>query len=264
MTNLAVEASGLEVRLGATIAIAASDFSIPTGQITAVIGPNGSGKSTLLSVIAGLIEATGGEITVAARNGVKGRIAYVLQNTKVNQALPITVREAVTMGTYANTGWFGRLRPQDVAGVESALVRAGIKQLVNRQLHELSGGQRQRVYLAQGLAQDHDLLLLDEPLQGIDLPSAKAIDEIIHDETHRGCTVVLTTHDLSEARAADYVLLLAGRVLAAGRPEEVLTTETLLEAYGANLLHLTEEGKVFDDPAHHEHRSQRARVRREG
>jgi manganese transport system ATP-binding protein len=117
-------------------------------------------------------------------------------------------------------------------------------------LQELSGGQRQRVFVAQGLAQDHDILLLDEPLTGIDLPTAQAIDKVIHDERSRGCAVVMTTHDLSEARVADHVLLLSGRVVASGPPDEVLTAKHLAEAYGESLLHL-DEGQVFlDDPAH--------------
>jgi manganese transport system ATP-binding protein len=130
--------------------------------------------------------------------------------------------------------------------------RTGIDALANHQLQDLSGGQRQRAYVAQGLAQDHDLLLLDEPLTGIDLPTAQAIDDIIHDETERGCTVVLTTHDLSEARAADYVLLLAGGVVASGRPDEVLTDEALFAAYGTHVLHPSDQ-PMFDDAAHHDH-----------
>ncbi|CAN5249179.1 zinc ABC transporter ATP-binding protein AztA [soil metagenome] len=253
LNPLAVEAKSLTISYGATQAIGPSDFSIPAGHVTAVIGPNGSGKSTLLNVIAGLIEPSAGSIQVGARDGVKGRIAYVLQNTKANEALPITVREVVSMGSYADAGWFRPLRASHQEAVASAMTRTGITDLAERQLHDLSGGQRQRVYVAQGLAQDHDLLLLDEPLTGIDLPTAQAIDVIIHDETERGCTVILTTHDLAEARAADFVLLLSGRLVRAGSPDEVLTDEALFEAYGTNLVHQGPQGPVFDDAAHHEH-----------
>jgi manganese transport system ATP-binding protein len=128
--------------------------------------------------------------------------------------------------------------------------RIGIVTIGNRHLHELSGGQRQRVFVAQGLVQEHDILLLDEPLTGIDLPTAHAIDEVIHDERTRGCTVIMTTHDLSEAMVADHVVLLSGSVVAAGPPDEILTTENLTVAYGQSLLHV-DQGNIFiDDPAH--------------
>ncbi len=122
--------------------------------------------------------------------------------------------------------------------------------IAGKRLHDLSGGQRQRVFVAQGLAQDHDLLLLDEPLTGIDLPTAQAIDEVIHDELAQGCTVVMTTHDLSEARVADHVLLLSGRVVASGAPDEVLTSDYLAAAYGPSLLHIEKDRIFIDDPAH--------------
>ncbi len=244
--------AGNELVLGypGKVAIAASTFTIPRGTVTAVIGPNGSGKSTLLNAIAGLLEPVSGTLDVPAAEAGSSRIAYVLQTTKVNEALPITVREVVGMGRYPGLGYYRRLAASDREAVVAAMERTGITGLANKHLHELSGGQRQRVFVAQGLVQEHDLLLLDEPLTGIDLPTAQAIDEVIHDERTRGCTVVLTTHDLSEAMVADHVVLLSGRVIAAGSPNEVLTTENLTDAYGQSLLHV-EGGNVFiDDPAH--------------
>ena len=154
------------------------------------------------------------------------------------------------MGRYAAAGGYRRLTNDDREAVTAAMGRTGIKRLATRRLQNLSGGQRQRVFVAQGLAQDHDLLLLDEPLTGIDLPTAQAIDDVIHDEITRGCTVIMTTHDLSEARVADHVLLMSGRAIAAGPPAEVLSAANLAAAYGPSLLHV-DEGEVFvDDPAH--------------
>ena len=243
----AVRASGLSIRFGETIALASSDFVIPTGGVTAVIGPNGSGKSTLLNAIAGLIEPGGGWIEVGTS---PSRISYVMQATKVNETLPVTVREVVAMGRYASLGAYGRMKPEDREAIDRALEKMGIAPIQSRHIHDLSGGQRQRVFVAQGLAQEHDILLLDEPLTGIDLTTAQAIDEVIHAETEEGCTVVITTHDLSEARSADHVLLLSGRVLASGPPAEALTETNLVSAYGPSLLHV-EKGRVFlDDPAH--------------
>lgn len=245
----AIRAIEAEFRHGTRIALGAATFSIPAGAVTAVIGPNGSGKSTLLSGIAGLDEPSSGEIVVTARDG-PAKIAFVLQTTNVNESLPITVREVVNMGRYAHRSLLGRLSDDDRASVDAAMERMGVMDIATRHLAELSGGQRQRVFVAQGLAQDHDILLLDEPLTGLDLPSAMAIDAVIHEEQAAGNTIVMTTHDLAEAQVADHVLLLANRVVASGPPSEVLTGENLKEAYGPSLLHV-DGGNVFlDDPAH--------------
>ncbi len=247
MSGTAVRAEELKVKFGPIVAIDSSDFEVPAGVVVAVIGPNGSGKSTLLNVIAGLVEPTSGSIDVRVGTG---RLAYVMQATKVNESLPVTVREVVAMGRYAGLGAYGLMSADDREAVDRAMERLQISDLATRHLHDLSGGQRQRVFVAQGLAQDHDMLLLDEPLTGVDLTTAQAIDEVIHNETGEGCTVIMTTHDLSEARSTDYVILLAGRVVASGTPEEVLTEDGLVEAYGPSLLHV-EKGRIFlDDPAH--------------
>jgi manganese transport system ATP-binding protein len=250
LTGFAVRATDLRLGYGSTVALDRSSFTIPSGLVAAVIGPNGSGKSTLLNAVAGLLEPMAGTLEVPALADSAHRISYVLQTTKVNNALPITVREVVTMGRYAGTGAYRRLGNEDRRAVDVAMERTGITALAAHHLNELSGGQRQRVFVAQGLAQDHDILLLDEPLTGIDLPTAQAIDDVIHDERTRGCTVIITTHDLSEAGVADYVLLLSGRVVASGPPSEVLTAEHLAAAYGPSLMHV-EAGRIFiDDPAH--------------
>jgi len=247
MSGNVVVATSLTLAYGSKVAMKASSFVIPRGSVTALIGPNGAGKSTVLNAISGLLKPAGGELSVSAKSD---RISYVLQTTKVNETLPISVAEVVYMGRYAGTGSYRRLREPDRAAVTEAMRRTNITDLAGQQLHNLSGGQRQRVFVAQGLAQDHDILLLDEPLTGIDLPAAQAIDAVIHEETKRGCTVIMSTHDLSEAQLADHVLLLSGQVVAAGPPSEVLTSDNLVDAYGAALLHV-EDGRVFiDDPAH--------------
>ncbi len=246
----AVRGEELVLGYGTVIAVDSSTFTIPRGRVTTVIGPNGSGKSTLLNAIAGLSEPLGGKLVVPARNNGTHRIAYVLQTTKVNDALPITVREVVAMARYAGLGFYKRCGAADRDAIADAMQRTAIDSISSKHLHELSGGQRQRVFVAQGLAQDHDILMLDEPLTGIDLPTAQAIDTVIHDERSRGCTVIMTTHDLSEARVSDHVVLVAGRVIASGPPEEVLTADNLAAAYGPSLLHV-DAGNIFiDDPAH--------------
>ncbi len=245
----AITAKNISVRHAATRALADSSFEVPFSAVTAVIGPNGSGKSTLLNAIAGLHPLSSGSIEFGG--GGRPDISLVLQTTKLNSALPVTVREVVSMGRYATAGSFQRLTSEDKAVVDTAMERLDIVDIATRRLDELSGGQRQRVFVAQGIAQDHAILLLDEPLTGIDFTAARAIDDLIHDETGRGCTVVMTTHDLSEAQQADYVLLLSGRVVASGTPDEILTMDNLVDAYGDSLLHVGEGGTLFvDDPAH--------------
>ncbi|MBI5157768.1 MAG: metal ABC transporter ATP-binding protein [Acidimicrobiia bacterium] len=250
----AIVGRGVSFRYGDHVALAASSFTIPERAVTTLIGPNGSGKSTLLHAIAGLVTPFTGTLEIAGNH----RIAYVLQATKVNEALPATVREVVAMGRYATTGPYRRLGAADRAAVDHAIERMGIESLAGRHLRELSGGQRQRVFVAQGIAQDHDILLLDEPLTGLDLPSAKAIDDVLHEEQAAGRTVVITSHDLNEAAAGDWVVLLAHRVVACGPPAAVLTPAHLTAAYGPILLH-EEGGFMFEDPAHrpvvgrHEH-----------
>jgi manganese transport system ATP-binding protein len=238
---------------GRHTAISDASFTLPSGAVSALIGPNGSGKSTLLHAMAGLLSPTSGSIEVLERpaDEARGRVAYVLQATTVNEHMPVTVREIVTMGRYGAVGAFGRIGADGRAAVDGALQRLDITSLANRHLGELSGGQRQRVFVAQGLAQEADVLLLDEPVTGLDLVSQQRILEVIEDERARGHTVVLTTHDLGEAAVADHLLLLAGRVVASGPARDVLTTEHLSDAYGGRVIRV-EDGAVFlDDTPHH-------------
>jgi manganese transport system ATP-binding protein len=231
-------------------AVASSAFELPTGAVTAVIGPNGSGKSTLLHALAGLLEPLAGSIEVLGTTPAQARprLGYVLQSVTVPAGTPITVKEAVGMGRYPSLGLLRRRRSDDRDRVRRAMDLLDVADLAGRHLTELSGGQRQRVYVAQGLAQDHDALLMDEPLTGLDLVSARVIDEIVHTERERGHAVVLTTHDLEEARAAEHVVLMSGRVVASGPPAQVLTRQNLEVAYGLGALHEA-SGDFIDDPA---------------
>ncbi len=248
----AVIGTDLEAVIDGNVAIAASSFQLPSGAVTAVIGPNGSGKSTLLNLLAGLLRPTAGTLEMLGEAGMGSTdpIAYVLQATNVNDTLPISVREVVTMGRYASRGLVSRLGADDRAAVQRAMEALGIADLARRSLHEMSGGQRQRVFVAQGLAQDHRLLLLDEPLMGLDLVSSAAIERVITDERSAGRTVLLTTHDVSQALAADWAVLMAGRVIAFGPPLEALSPENLALAYGIKVVQAADGRFVVDDPAH--------------
>ncbi|CAN5717383.1 iron/manganese ABC transporter ATP-binding protein SitB [soil metagenome] len=238
---------------GRHVALDATSFTVPSASVTALIGPNGSGKSTLLHALAGLIRPVQGSITVLGAVPARGRrrVAYVLQSTQVNEQMAITVQEVVTMGRYAECGWLGRLRRADRDAIDAAMERMGVTDLARRPLHELSGGQRQRVFVAQGLAQGADLVLLDEPVTGLDLLSRRRILDAMHAERAAGRTVVFSTHDLGEASSADHLLLLAGHLVAAGPPAAVLTSEHLSKAYGGRLVRLADGAVLLDDGAHH-------------
>ncbi len=178
-------------------------------------------------------------------------MAYVLQATRSNENLPITVRDAVTMGRYASAGLLRRLGPDDWQAIDLAMESLAITDLSNRPLRELSGGQRQRAFVAQGLAQQAEVLLLDEPITGLDLVSRQHILDAIAAERAAGHAVVVSTHDLADAAAADHLLLMAGRVVASGPPAEVLTEANLADAYGGHLLRVGEGTLILDDHPHH-------------
>jgi len=243
-----VTARDLVLSYGDLLAIDTSTFDVPGGAVTAVIGPNGSGKSTILNAIAGLAKPAGGEIVLRGRGGRPG-IAYVFQATKVNESMPVTVQEVVSMGRYGRLGPFRPFRETDRAVCRVAMGRLDILDLATRHLDELSGGQRQRVFVAQGLAQEAELLLLDEPITGLDLLSREAILAVVREEREQGTAVVMSTHDLGEAAIADHVLLLSGRVVASGPPSEVLTAEHLSEAYRIRLV--SRDGALVVDDPHH-------------
>ncbi len=250
--SMAAEATGLVLAHGSRVALSASDFAVPLGASVAVIGPNGSGKSTLLHALAGLLEPVAGRVLVLGRppGEVKRRVAYVLQATKVNETMPVTVREVVAMGRYAALGAFRPMRSADRAAIDRALERLDLIELRDRHLRELSGGQRQRVFVAQGLAQAAEILLLDEPLTALDLGSRERIRTAMADEQARGATVFSTTHDLSDAGRADHVLLLNGQVVAEGPPDRVLSPARLEEVYGIRPVALDDGSLVLDDPFH--------------
>ncbi|MDN5558205.1 MAG: metal ABC transporter ATP-binding protein [Ruaniaceae bacterium] len=252
MSEILARAAGLVLGYGDSIAVADGEFEVPVGSVTAIIGPNGSGKSTVLHALAGIVKPRAGSLEVlgAPPGRQIRRVSYVMQTVAIPRGVPITVRETVAMGRYASVGWFRRFGDKDQRRVKRAMERMRITDLADRHLWELSGGQRQRVYVAQGIAQEHELLLLDEPLTGLDIVTARTIDELIHSEHENGHSVILTTHDLDEARAADYVILMGGRVVAAGPPGSVLTDANLALAYGLGALHAhAPDTRSLDDHA---------------
>ncbi|WP_077491052.1 zinc ABC transporter ATP-binding protein AztA [Sinomonas mesophila] len=174
------------------------------GTHTVVTGSNGSGKSTLLALAAGVLRPTTGR--VATLTG--GRPAFVIQHTRTSETMPCTVRQAVEMGRWERRRSLWPLRAADHRAISAAMERMGIEDLAERQLNDLSGGQRQRSLIAQGLAQDAEILILDEPTAGVDLAAQELIRTAVDEELRRGVTVLEASHDPRDISRAARVLTL--------------------------------------------------------
>ena len=241
------------VERGHATVLTVDSLAIPRG-VTAVVGPNGSGKSTLLHAIAGLLSTGRGVVTIGGRSPERARrdIAYVMQAQHASEHLLVTADEVVGLARSAAIGPFRPMRRRDHEAVTRATDRLDVTDLGRRHLAEMSGGQRQRVFVAQGLAQEADVLLLDEPTAGLDVVSAEAIRRVIEQERSAGKFVLVATHDLDEARQADFVVLLNGNVIAAGVPDAALRPECLRAAYGSRVLDLGGHTVAIDDGVHHD------------
>jgi ABC-type Mn2+/Zn2+ transport system ATPase subunit len=221
----------LTVEYGAVTALRDVTLDVPESSAVAVLGPNGSGKSTLFAAAVGLVAPAAGSISVGGR-----RVAYLPQHLSFEPTFPITVLDTVRMGRWGERGRLGRLREHDHRLVEAALERLDIADLAGRRLSALSGGQRQRALIAQVVAQDAQLLLLDEPFTGVDRPTAEAIRGLLREWREEGRTVLVATHDL-ERSAVDFDLVLAlnRRLVAFGPAAEVVTDAVLAETFAGRI-----------------------------
>ena len=233
----AVELAGVSVRYDGTLALDDVSLRVPRGAQVAVVGPNGAGKSTLFNVIAGIRKPQQGTVYIAG-SGPNHHICvgYVPQRNRIDWRFPVNVTDVVMMGRIGKIGLLRSPGRTDRQRVQEALAQVDMLPFANRQIGELSGGQQQRVFLARVLAQEAELLLLDEPLAGLDIPSQEAILRILAQMRSTGITLLIATHDLNQAAEQfDQMILLNHRVVAYGPPAQVLTTENLARAYGGQL-----------------------------
>lgn len=234
----AIEVHDLTVAYRDTPVLWDIDLRVPPGVLMAVVGPNGAGKTTLIKSILGLVPSVSGRVLVDGKpySPRNRTVAYVPQRGTVDWDFPTTALDVVTMGTYGRLGWFRRPGKAERAAAADALARVGMADFGGRQLSQLSGGQQQRVFLARALVQDAPVYLMDEPFQGVDAVTEKAIVEILRELRTRGRTVLVVHHDLQTVpEYFDRVTLLNVRVIASGPVGEAFTPENLRRAYGAGV-----------------------------
>jgi len=241
----AIAVAGLSVAFGGRPALTDVSFTVAAGAFVGMVGPNGGGKTTLLRALLGVVPTTGDAV-------VRGTTAYLPQLGAVRDSFPVDALGVVLMGRYPRLGWTRRPGAADRRLALTLLERVGLADRARSSFAALSGGQRQRALVARTLAQEAEVLLLDEPLTAIDAPSQEAILGVLAEQRDAGRTICMTSHDLGQAaRVCDALLLLNRRLVAHGSPAEVLRPDVLTGAYGADVLVLDGGVAVVQDAHHH-------------
>lgn len=250
---VALSATGLTVtyRNGMT-ALRDASFEIPQGTICGLVGVNGAGKSTLFKAIMGFAPVSHGAVSVygqSVRDALKSnKISYVPQNEDVDWDFPVLVEDVVMMGRYGHMGMLRRPKPSDHTAVDEALSRVGMTEYRERQIGELSGGQKKRVFLARALAQNSQLILLDEPFTGVDVQTEDRIVALMRELRDEGRVMLVSTHNLgSVPDFCGQVILVNRTVLASGPTAEVFTRANLERAFGGVLRHFVLGGSDLHD-----------------
>lgn len=248
-----VDARGITVtyRNGHT-ALRDASFAIPTGTIAALVGVNGSGKSTLFKALMGFVPTARGSIRILGMTVEealrKNIVAYVPQAEEVDWSFPVLVEDVVMMGRYGHMGFLRIPKAEDREKVDRALERVGMSAFRHRQIGELSGGQKKRVFLARALAQDGQVILLDEPFTGVDVKTEDAIIALLRDLRAEGRVMLVSTHNLgSVPEFCDRTILIKGTVQAYGLTSEVFTQHNLERAFGGVLRHFVLGGETLHD-----------------
>uniref|UniRef100_A0A2A3JX26 Manganese/iron transporter ATP-binding protein n=3 Tax=Alloyangia mangrovi TaxID=1779329 RepID=A0A2A3JX26_9RHOB len=235
-------------------ALRRASFEIPRGTITALVGVNGAGKSTLFKAIMGFVPVAQGRITLlglSVKAALKRNlVAYVPQSEEVDWSFPVLVEDVVMMGRYGHMGFLRRPSQADREAVDTALARVNMSDFRHRQIGELSGGQKKRVFLARALAQEGQVILLDEPFTGVDVKTEEQIIALLRELKDEGRVMLVSTHNLGTVpEFCDRTVLVKGTVLAYGPTETTFTRAALEEAFGGVLRHFTIEGADLHDDA---------------
>jgi len=241
-----LDVSHLTVRYNGRDALENVTFHLHEGERVAVVGPNGAGKSTLFKVVAGVLQPNSGEVRIfGSRPRGHVCIGYIPQRSQVDWNFPVTVADVVMMGRSAKLGPLNFPHKKDWEHVHHALETVDLADLAMRQIGQLSGGQQQRMFIARALAQEAELMLMDEPLTALDNPAQEGILELLDRLKQEKVTVMVATHDLDQAATHfDRIMLLNHRIVAFGKPEDVMKTDNLIDAYGGRL-RSTKEGNVL-------------------
>ncbi len=228
------------------------DLAVPAGTLMAIVGPNGAGKTTLIKAILGLLQPAAGSVTIFGRPYAEQRrlVAYVPQRGSVDWDFPTQVLDVVMMGRYGRLGWFRRPTRRDQEAALQALEKVGMAAYAHRQISQLSGGQQQRTFLARALVQEADIYFMDEPFQGVDAITERAIVLLLKELRAAGKTVVAVHHDLQTVpEYFDWVTLLNVRRIASGPVGLVFTEDNLRRAYGGRVAFFGNGGVASHTPA---------------
>lgn len=234
----ALHVEDLTVTYGANPVLWDIDLDIPPGVMCAIVGPNGAGKSTLIKAALGLVRPVAGHVRFLGRpiGQMRGQIGYVPQRHSVDWDFPTTARDVVEMGLYRDLGWLRRPGKAEHARALAALAEVGMQDYADRQISQLSGGQQQRVFIARALVQDAPILILDEPMAGVDASTEAIIITLLKKLRDAGRTVIVVHHDLTTVQSYfDWLVMLNVRIIAQGPVAQTYSADNLRAAYGRHL-----------------------------
>ncbi len=237
METPALEIKNLSFKRNGAYVLKNIDFTLEKGQYATIIGPNGGGKTTFIKLICGLLEPSEGTVRVFGSSPREQKICYVPQTKELDVTMPFKVIDVILMGR--KLGFFSSVSEEDMEAARKAAKAARVDKLLDRQIKQLSGGEQQRVLIARALATGGDMLLLDEPITGIDIGGTAAIHKLLEELKEKGKTIIYVSHDLGLiSEVTDTVACINVQLFAHGSPSEVITGENLNRLFGTSMAYL--------------------------